>query len=169
MIAIIAAYTKNRALGKNGKLPYHLPNDLAHFKQLTINNIVIMGRKTFESLEKPLSQRITIVISKTHTFSAENVLTAHSLEEALECAQEMACSAQRCIFSKRKHIFIAGGAEVYAKAISLCDKMFITEIDTEFDGDTFFPQFDASQFIKKSSKKIASDSVPYAFITYKRA
>ncbi|MBP3709837.1 MAG: dihydrofolate reductase [Treponema sp.] len=170
MIAIIAAYTKNRALGKNGTLPYHLPNDLAHFKKLTINNIVIMGRKTFESIEKPLPFRIMIVISHTRIFYGKNVCTVRTFEEALERAQVIARSTriQHCVFFRRKHIFIAGGAEIYAKAIPLCNKMFITEIDAECDGDTFFPQFDASQFTKKNGKKITTECVPYTFVTYKR-
>ncbi|MBQ9495801.1 MAG: dihydrofolate reductase [Treponema sp.] len=163
MIAVIAAVAKNRALGKNGKLPWKLPCDLAHFKKLTINNVVIMGRKTFESIEKQLPNRITIVISKMHTFSGTNLYTARSFAEAMECACKTMQSLQ-----KRMHIFAAGGAAVYAEAIPLCDKMFITKIDAACDGDVFFPEFDEAQFSKKIGKKIITECVPYTFVTYKR-
>lgn len=166
MIALIAAYAKNRAIGKGGTLPWKLKNELRHFRDVTAGNIVIMGRKTFESIGKPLAGRTTIVLSKSN-IAAEKRLPdaklygARSIHEALFFAETLA--AKR---NPPADIFFAGGAAVYAQILPLCSALYITEIDAYVDGDAFFPEFDETRFEKKIIKKVSDDALPYAYILY---
>lgn len=133
MTAIIAAYTKkSRVIGKNGTIPWNLPDDMRHFKQLTTGNAVILGRKTFESIGKPLSERLNIIVSRTKTFTAENCLTVRSLAEALQAGQNR----------NYTNSFICGGEQLYTQALPYCDRLYLTEIEAEYDGDAFFPPLD---------------------------
>jgi len=157
MIAIIAAYDKNRLIGKDGGMPWYIPGELKRFRQLTEGNIVIMGRKTYESLGKPLPGRINIVLSRSKKFCGENLYTADSVEQALALASNW----------PQKDIFIGGGANLYSQVMDSTDAMYITEIDAEFDGDTYFPVFDESLFTKEIQTRYES-TVPYTYVTYKR-
>lgn len=156
MIALIVAYTKNKVIGKNGKIPWNLKNEKKRFKNLTTNNIVIMGRKTFEEIGKPLPNRTTIVLSKTKKYNFENCFTAKSLKEALE-------------FCKKtdKNIFIAGGEKVYKEALPFVEKMYITEIDAYISGDTYFPEFNEKKFIKSLDEEFCEE-LSYKYFTYTR-
>ena len=155
MIALIVAYARNRAIGLNGKMPWNIPGELKRFRSLTTGNAVIMGRRTFESIGcKPLPGRTNIVISANPAFTAEGCLTARSLQEAIEMAGE-------------KDIYISGGAVVYAQALALCQKLYITEIDAEFDADTFFPEFDESAY-EKEIDSFHDGAIPYTYVTYTR-
>lgn len=137
MTAIIAAYTKkSRVIGKNGKIPWNIPDDMHRFKRLTTGNAVIMGRKTFESIGKPLPGRQNIIVSNTQTFTAENCLTVRSLEEAFKAGR--ARNYTNC--------FICGGEQIYAAALPYCDRLYLTEIEAEYDGDTFFPPLDENRY-----------------------
>lgn len=139
MIALIVAYSKkNRVIGANGKIPWQIPGEKTRFKNLTTQNVVIMGRKTFEEIKNPLPNRINIVLSKTKSFFAENLFTVKTFDEALSLAK-----------SFKKDIFFAGGEQIYKKALPLCEKLFITEIFAEFSGDAFFPE------VKKEDYKIS--------------
>ena len=157
MIAIIAAYDKNRLIGKDGGMPWYIPGELKRFRQLTEGNIVIMGRKTYESLGKPLPGRINIVLSRSKKFCGENLYTADSVEQALALASNW----------PQKDIFISGGANLYSQVMDSTDTMYITEIDAEFDGDTYFHVFDESLFTKEIQARYES-TVPYTYVTYKR-
>ena len=154
MIAIIAAYDKNRAIGKNGKIPWNIPGEMDRFRDLTTGNTVIMGRLTYEEIGKPLKNRDNIVISKTKIFSGENLRTVSSLSEALHIC-------------KTEDIFIAGGEKLFAEALPLCEKLFITEIHGDFEGDRFFPDFDKSLFYCQT-EKIVGGNIPYTYLTYTR-
>ncbi len=139
MIALIVAYSKKtRVIGANGKIPWQIPGEKTRFKNLTTQNVVIMGRKTFEEIKNPLPNRINIVLSKTKFFSAENLFTVKTFDEAVSLAK-----------SFKKDIFFAGGEQIYKKALPLCEKLFITEIFAEFSGDSFFPE------VKKEDYKIS--------------
>ncbi len=151
MIALIVAYDKNRVIGKNGKIPWNIKNEQKRFRELTLGNTVIMGRKTYEEIGRPLPDRHTIVISKTSIFDEENCRTARSLDEAIKMA--------------RGDIFISGGAALYAEALPLCKKLYITEIDAYFDGDTFFPVFEDSAYKKEIVAHIRG-RIPYTYLTY---
>ena len=146
MIAIIAAIDEKRGIGKDNKLPWHIPEDLKRFKQITSGHTVIMGRKTFESIGRVLPNRTNIIITRDQDFdphkfySSENcdVLTANSLEEAIEKAQEKEGSEE---------VFIIGGGQVYAEGITKADKLYLTLVDGDFNCDTFFPDY--SNFAKE--------------------
>ena len=116
MIALIVAYDRDKVIGKDGKIPWRLEGEQKRFRRLTLGNVVIMGRKTYEEIGRPLPERETVVISKTANFDAENCRTAVSLEEALKMAGD-------------RDVFISGGAALYAEALPLCEKLFITDID----------------------------------------
>ena len=137
MIAIIAALDEKRGIGKDNNLPWHISEDLKRFKQITSGHTVIMGRKTFESIGRVLPNRTNIIITRDQDFdphkfySSENcdVLTANSLEEAIEKAQEKEGSEE---------VFIIGGGQVYAEGITKADKLYLTLVDGDFNCDTFF-------------------------------
>lgn len=133
MIAIIAAVAKNRVIGKDGRIPWHIPADMEHFKKLTLGNVVIMGRRTYEEIGRPLSGRMTYLVSQTLRVEAENCHTAASLSEALQAAGE-------------RDVFICGGAMLYEEALPIADCLYLTELEREVDGDTFFPAIDKDLF-----------------------
>ena len=136
MLNLIVAKAKNNAIGKNGKIPWSIPEELQYFKEKTINNVVIMGRKTYDSIGKPLNKRINIIISNTKAFSGENCFTVKSLEDALSLAK-----------SFNKEIFIIGGERLYKEAIDIVDRMYITEVFMDVkEADTFFPALDRTKF-----------------------
>ena len=134
MISIIVAMGRNRVIGKDNDLIWHLPADLKHFKETTMGKPVIMGRKTFESMGKPLPGRTNIVVTRNSQYKAKGCLVAHSLEKALERV------------SGEAEVFIAGGGEIYREAMPLADRMYITIIDHSFEGDTYFPEFSKKEW-----------------------
>lgn len=151
-IAIIAAFSKNRVIGKNGTIPWNIFEDKKRFKELTTNNVVIMGRKTFEDivhlLKKPLPVRINLVLSKTKTFSTDDFVKS---DEPISSVTKTFSDLTSAInFAKEnysdKKIFICGGESVYREAISLTGKMYLTKIDENFEGDVYFPEFDENEF-----------------------
>ena len=154
MTALIAAFADNRVMGKNGRLPWHIPEDLKRFRSLTEGHTVIMGRRSFEEIGRALANRQTIVLSRNPAFTAEGCTVARSLTEAISRAD-------------RTEIFIAGGASVYAEALPLCDRLYITRIDARFDGDTFFPDFDETAF-SLTEETAVSGEIPCRFLTYDR-
>ncbi len=159
MVSIIVAMGRNRAIGRDNQLIWHLPADLKHFKETTMGKPVIMGRKTFESMGKALPGRTNVVVTRKTGFMAPGCLVAGSLGEALG------------LVSREPEVFIAGGGEIYKQAIPLADRMYITIIDHDFDGDTFFPDFDAREWDIAEEKKHEPDErnkYPMVFRTYER-
>lgn len=144
------------ALGKDGKLLWHIPEDLQRFKRITLDHPIIMGRKTFESivaiLGKPLPQRTNIVVTRDPAWQYEGVLVAHSLEEAIERAKEL----------DQEEIFIGGGGEIYKAALPYVDKLYLTLIDDDKEGDSYFPPYE-DQFTKKTSP---AETKKWGEITY---
>lgn len=135
---IIVAMARSRVIGKDNKMPWHLPEDLKLFKKLTTGNTVIMGRRTYESIGKPLPNRNNIVISRSEIIIS-GALVCHSLEEALKKAEEYG-----------KKIFFIGGAEIYRQALPLTDYLCISWLKQDYQGDAYFPEFDESQWEKLS-------------------
>lgn len=154
MIALIVAYAKNRVIGNNGKIPWRIKGEQKRFKELTTGNVVIMGRRSYEEIGHPLPDRDTIVVSNTKNYECEHCRTAKSLAEAIEMAGD-------------KDIYISGGAGLYKEAIDIVDEMYITEIDAEIEGDTFFPEFSSEQYVKRTDKEFEGD-IPYKYVTYIR-
>src|SRR5690606_28099551 len=139
------------------QLIWHLPADLKHFKNLTTGHPIIMGRKTFESIGKPLPNRTNIVITRQEDFKPAGVLVAHSLNEGLMLAQQLDAN-----------IFVIGGAEIYKQAMFLADTIFLTEVHHEFEGDTFFPEIDTLLWVETDREEYKADEknpYDYAFVT----
>jgi len=160
IVSIIAALAKNRIIGKQGKMPWHLPEDMAHFKNTTMGHSIIMGRKTFDSLGKPLPGRKNIVITHNTSRKQEGAQTANSLEQALSFCQN------------EKEVFIIGGAEIYTQAYSRADRLIFTFIEEDFEGDTFFPDFPFEKdFTIVSESRILfslKGNLSYRFVTMER-
>lgn len=133
MIRVIVAVDKNWAIGKDGKLLNNIPDDQRFFRQTTTNQVVIMGRKTLESLPggKPLPNRTNVILTRNEDFRDPDVLVAHSVQEALDLAQE-----------KGADIYIAGGSEIYEQMLNYCDEAYVTFIDYAYQADTYFPNLD---------------------------
>ena len=161
MITLIAAIGKNNALGKNNDLIWHLPADLKRFRQLTTGHHMIMGRKTYESIGKPLPNRTTIIVSRNPEYFQEGCLTASSLENAIQIA------------NNEEVICIVGGEQIYRKALenNLVDALDITLVHDEFDADVFFPEIDLKIWEEISRENFKADEknkYDYSFIQYKK-
>jgi dihydrofolate reductase len=161
MISLIAAASTNNAIGKNNQLLWHLPNDLKFFKNTTWGMPVIMGRKTFESVNKPLPGRINIVITRQVDWKAEGVIVATDLNDALQKAAATNC----------KEYFIIGGGEIYTQSIAIADKIYLTRVHTNIDGDTFFPVIDEAKWEQISTEDFEADekhAFAYSFQIWKK-
>ena len=159
MFTIIAAIANNNALGKNNKLIWHLPADLKRFKKTTTGHHIIMGRNTFESIGKPLPNRTTVIISRNADYKAEGCIIVDSLEKALEIAKNDVTP------------FIIGGAQIYEQAISIADKLDITEVHHTFDADVFFPEIDKNIWKESSRELFKADEknkFDYSFVSYSK-
>jgi dihydrofolate reductase len=158
MITIIAAIGKNRELGKDNDLIWHLPNDLKRFKKVTSGHDVIMGRKTFESLGKPLPNRTNIIITRNGNFKADDCIIVSSLENALKACDD-------------SNPFILGGAEIYSQAIKVADVLDLTLVDAVLEADVFFPEIDLTMWKETTRQDFDSDEkhqYAYSFVTYLR-
>lgn len=146
-ISIIVAITDNNIIGKGNAMPWHLPADLKYFRERTTGHHIIMGRKTFESIGggKPLPNRVSIIITNQIDYKAEGCLVAHSLEEAISLA------------ANETELFIIGGKQIYEQAIPLANKLYITRIHQNIDGDTSFPHFDDTQWLLTESTQREAD------------
>jgi dihydrofolate reductase len=157
-ISIIAALARNDVIGLDNALPWHLPEDLKRFRALTMGHHIIMGRKTFESLGRLLPGRTTVIVSRNPGYLAEGAVVADSLHKAIA-----ACGDDR-------EIFVIGGAELYREALSCANRFYITEIDAEFNGDAFFPDFDRSAWRETLREKHVSESgLPYSYVVLDRS
>lgn len=160
MINIIAAVSKNGIIGADGKIPWDIPEDKAYFKKITSGNIVIMGRRTFEEIGYPLPNRYNIIVSEKKNFHDENLITAKSLDEALNIAH---------IYGQKNNIeeiFFCGGEKIYKQGLELAQRIYITEINREYEGDTFFPKFNTGEF--RLLKRICLRDSELFFCVYER-
>lgn len=159
-LSLIVAMAKNHAIGLNNTLPWRCPEDLKHFKALTMGHHMIMGRKTFDSIGKPLPGRTTVVVTRNADLSIPGCIVVHSLDAAIA-----ACAGD-------SKIFIVGGADLYRQAIPRVDTMYITEIQQDVGGDAFFPAFDHAAW-QEVARERRSQSEPqpleYHFVTYQRS
>jgi dihydrofolate reductase len=155
IISLIAAIGKNRTIGKNNGLPWHLPADLKFFKQITLGHHLLMGRKTYDTLEQDLKGRKIIIISHNGSLKAtEGCIVAGSLEKGIHLAEE----------AGESELFIAGGGTIYKQALDIADKMYLTEIEGEFKGDVHFPDYDIKNWTKNTLAVQTRDNTnPYAF------
>jgi dihydrofolate reductase len=134
-VVLVAAVADNGVIGANGELPWHLPEDLAHFKRVTTGNVVVMGRRTFESIGRPLPRRTNIVVTRQPGWAADGVISASSLDEALELAEDY-----------DGDVMVIGGGQIYALAMPLADNQVLTEVHCSPEGDAVYPPFDRSEW-----------------------
>ncbi|WP_018156385.1 dihydrofolate reductase [Demetria terragena] len=148
-LTLVAALGRNRVIGADGTMPWHLPEDLQHFKQTTLGGTMIMGRSTWDAIGRALPGRSTIVLTRERNWQADGALVAHSLAEALTCAPDT-------------EIFVVGGGQIYREALPLATRLVLTEIDAEPPGDTTFPEVDPANW--HEAERIPRDG--FAFVTY---
>ncbi len=162
---MIAAMGRNRVIGLNNKMPWHLPADLQFFKETTFGSPIIMGRKTYDSIGRPLPGRKNIILSRDENLKIEGCIVVSSLVRALEIAQ--ADSQEK----EKEDVFITGGAHLYEKFINDADRLYLTLIDEEFEGDTFFPDYTQYQWKEVERVENSADEknpYPYTFLTLDR-
>jgi len=156
-VSLIVAMAKNRVIGKNNTLPWHLPADLKHFKALTMGHHIVMGRKTYESIGKPLPGRTSVVVTRNEDYAVPGVLVVNSLSAAIKAG------------SGDEEIFVIGGAEIYRQAITLADRIYLTEIDAEIPGDAHFTELNIKEWQETKRDSHAPDEknrFSYHFVTY---
>ena len=155
MIGLIVARSKNNVIGKNGQIPWKIKGEQKQFRELTVGNVVVMGRKSYEEIGHPLPNRMNIVVSQSVNYSGENLITVGSLQEAIKEAG-------------KADIYVSGGYGLFMEAIPIVDKMYITEIDIEIkDGDVFFPEFDKEDFTVDVGET-AGEDIKYTRMIYTR-
>jgi len=156
IVSIIAALDRNRGIGIGNQLPWRLPADLKRFRELTMGHHIIVGRKTFESIGKPLPGRQTIIVTRDRAYSTAGCSVAHSIEEAIDLARERS----------ETEVFVCGGSEIYAQAMGLADVMYLTLVDAEVAADAFFPAFDPRDWEERESLHHPADGknqYPFTF------
>lgn len=148
---------RNRVIGIDNRLPWHLPEDLQHFKRLTMGHHIIMGRKTYASIGRPLPGRTTVILTRQPGYRVEGSLTAGSFAEAVAlCGDD-------------PEVFVVGGADLYAQALPLADRLYLTEIEADYAGDAHFPEVDPEHWRESArQRQVSASGVAYAFVTYER-
>lgn len=158
-ISLIAAISTNRVIGRDNKIPWYISEDFKRFKAITLGHPIIMGRKTFESIGKPLPGRTNIVITRDESFSSEGVVVAHSINEAIEIAK---------IKEGSEEIFIIGGGQIYSQSMNLADKLYLTVVNQEVEGDVYFPEY--SEFKKVTFEQEGEENgLRYKFIDLEKS
>ncbi len=158
-VSIIAAMSLNRIIGKDKGLPWYMPTDLKYFKEKTLGHAIVTGRKTFETVGFPLPKRRNVVVTRQKDFTVENVEVVHSINEALDLLKD------------EEEVFIAGGGEIYRQSLDSADRIYLTIIHHEIEGDTFFPEFDETKWILVDQEDCFTDKknrYDYSFLVYER-
>lgn len=160
-LAIVAAVARDGVIGRGNRIPWRLPEDMAHFRELTTGHPVVMGRRTWESLPdsfRPLPDRRNVVVTRNPDWTAEGAERVGSLEEAL------------ALLEGEPQVFVIGGAELYTSALPRADELLLTEIDADIDGDVYFPHWEQAEFEEVArDRRTAADGTPFAFVRYARS
>ncbi|MCW8195737.1 type 3 dihydrofolate reductase [Proteobacteria bacterium 005FR1] len=151
-ISLIVALTDNRVIGRENKMPWHLPNDLKYFKRMTMGKPVVMGRKTFESIGKPLPGRTNVVITHQSGWRAEGVQVAHNVPEGLELATRLS------LIDGSEEVMVIGGAQIYREVLPQAHRLYLTQIHTQIDGDAFFPEISEDEWQEVGREDHKADS-----------
>jgi dihydrofolate reductase len=160
MISLLVAMDKNQLIGKDNDLPWRLPADLAYFKRVTMGHPIIMGRKTYDSIGRPLPGRENIIVTRDTSYKAEGCKVIHSIEEIVKMNQQT-----------DQELFVIGGAEIFKEILPHSDRLYITEINEEFEGDTYFPAFDKAEWkVISEEQGIKDEKNPYdyTFLVYEK-
>ncbi|PEZ08067.1 dihydrofolate reductase [Bacillus sp. AFS018417] len=153
MISLLVAMDKNRLIGKDNQLPWHLPADLAYFKKVTMGHPIIMGRKTFESIGRPLLGRTNIILTRNKNYEMEGCEVIHSIDDVQKMDEQM-----------NEEIFVIGGAEIFKEVLPFADRLYITKIEEVFEGDTFFPEINYDQWKEISVEQgVTDEKNPYTY------
>jgi len=166
LLSIIVAQSQNRVIGINNKLPWYLPEDLKYFKRITQGKPIIMGRKTYESIGRPLLGRTNIVITRDGDYQAPGIKVVHTLEQALDLAE------QQALVDGSEEALVIGGAEIYALTLPQADRLYLTQVHAQVEGDAFFPAIDKDQWQEALRQDFNADGpnpYNYSFIVYQRA
>jgi len=162
-LSLLVAMAKNRVIGRDNKLPWHLPADLKHFKFLTMGQTIVMGRKTYESIGKPLPGRVNIIITRQAGYEVPGATVVSSIDDAL-----LMCEKIRSINGEN---FIIGGEELYRQTLKICQRIYITEIQRDFEGDVYFPEVDPNEWEETQRDKHISENdtnLEYHFVVLDR-
>ena len=157
----MVARSDNRVIGKDNDLVWHMPADLKYFKETTTGHYVIMGRKTYESVDKPLPGRLNIIVTRQKDYHREGCIVVHSLEEAFALGEK----------NRQEEVFILGGSQIYELTMDAADRIYLTEIQAEFEGDSYFPEIDYSRWKEVKREEHEPDEKnphPYAFVVLER-
>ncbi len=161
IVSAIVAVSQNGVIGKDNDLPWHLPTDMKYFKRTTLGHHVIMGRKNFLAMGRPLPGRTNVVITRNPTFTANGCLVVHSVEEALQRAER----------NGEEEAFVIGGGEIYAASMALWDRLYLTRVEAEVEGDVFFPEWEESDWHKVHEESFPADEqneYPFTILRYER-
>ena len=156
IISLLVAMDEHNGIGKNNRLPWHLSADLKRFKALSMGHHVIMGRKTYESIGRPLPGRVLVIVTRSPDYQAEGCLVAHSLEEALDIARQAGESAA----------FVIGGGQIFAQALPLAERIYLTRVHTVSEADVFFPEFDERDWSIQTVSEVPADEKNQFSTTY---
>lgn len=165
LLSIIVAQSENHIIGRGNKLPWYLPEDLKYFKRITQGKPIVMGRKTYESIGRPLPGRTNIVISRDPAYQAKGVQSVTSLEAALAFAE------QQAVIDGSEEVLVIGGAEIYAQALHQADRLYVTQVHATIEGDASFPVIDASLWEQVMREDFFADGpnpYDYSFLVYQR-
>ena len=144
-LSLIVAMAKNRVIGANNRIPWHLPNELKLFKSLTMGHHIVMGRKTYESIGRLLPGRTTVIVTRQQDYTVEGAIVAHSVAEAIAACKDDA------------EVFVIGGADLFRETLPIADRLYLTTVDAEPEGDTFMPEFDADEWKETSAQAFGRD------------
>lgn len=165
ILAHMAAVSKNNVIGISNKLPWHIPEDLKYYKDKTEGKIIIMGRKTFESLGKPLPKRLNIVVTRSTDFQPKGTVVFNSVMQAINYSKQ-----EDMIKKYGKEIFIIGGSEIFKQTLDMADRLYITRIDKDYEGDSFYPEISEEDFqeVKRKDRQTETEATPFSFLVYER-
>lgn len=159
IVSLVVAMSENRVIGRNGGLPWHLPKDLQHFKRVTVDHTVIMGRKTFDEMKRPLANRRNVVITRNLEFHPSGVTGVPSLEEGL------------ALGATEREVFVIGGGEIFRQVMPRADRLYLTIVHATVEGDTYFPDFEHDGWALESEERHEADhkhAYPFTFRVYNR-
>ncbi|QDY46662.1 dihydrofolate reductase [Planococcus glaciei] len=157
MISLMVAHDPNRVIGKDNQLPWHIPEDLAYFKKHTIGKGIVMGRNTYESIGRPLPKRRNIVVTRNPEYRADGIDVVHTLNEAVRLAEE-----------QHEEVMVIGGEQIFRTILPQADRLYITLIKKEFDGDTFFPEYGPEWTVVSESEEQASGDIRFVYLVFER-
>lgn len=156
-ISHVVAIAENHVIGKDGQMPWHIPGEQKIFKNLTVGRVLVMGRKTHESIGRVLPDRTTVIVTRQPDYEVPGAYVVHSVEEALALAEKLG----------NDDVVIGGGGELFAQTLPLADRIYLTVVHRSFDGETVYPELPEGEFVEVSRKEVEA-SIPYSFIEYHR-